>query len=103
MRANWLEGFFNGSKDDVLSQSFAKGLLLRSNGTEIEITSEAEALLDSWGNRWIHKLQAEAAIPPGPYFYQDNALWKVLRLYDDYQGTFVLATKPKDEDGEYGR
>ncbi|KAG8529751.1 uncharacterized protein KY384_005232 [Bacidia gigantensis] len=103
LHAYWLKEYFDGSKDDVLSQSFAQGVLLTSNGTEIEIAPEAKALLNSWGNHWIDTLQGGVAIPPGPYYFKNNALWKALRLYDDHQGAFVLATtKATDEDGKYG-
>ena len=86
----------------MLSPSFAKGILLRTNGSEIKISSEAQDILDSWGSRWVGRLEAGIAIPAGPYYAKSNALWKVLRLYDDDQGTFVVSTKPADEDGTYG-
>lgn len=66
-----------------------KGILLQPSGTDTKSSFEAKALLKSWGNSWIDTLQAGVIVPPGPYFYKDNALWQVLRLYDDYQGAFL--------------
>ena len=48
-------------------------------------------LLESWGNIWMD--ETYLALSPGPYFYKDNALWQVMRLYDDHQGAFLVSTK----------
>ncbi|KAL8666922.1 MAG: hypothetical protein Q9202_001162 [Teloschistes flavicans] len=69
-----IRDFFNGSKDDVLRQEFSKGTLLQPNDTAANLLSEAKALLKSWGNSWIETLAV--TVPPGPYFYKDNALCK---------------------------
>ncbi|KAI4092830.1 MAG: hypothetical protein L6R37_007510 [Teloschistes peruensis] len=96
--ADWLKDFFDSSKDDVLRQEFAKGILLQPNVTAASFSSGAKALLNSWGNSWIQTLAV--TVPPGPYFYKDNALWQVLRLFDDHQGAFLVSLRPA-EDGAY--
>ena len=53
---------------------------------------DAKALLHAWGNSWIET--TDLKISPGPYFYTNNALWEVMRLYDDYQGTFLVSIRP---------
>ncbi|KAL8899111.1 MAG: hypothetical protein Q9207_006362 [Kuettlingeria erythrocarpa] len=100
--ARLLLEFFDVSKDDVLRQEFAKGVLLKSNGTNVKVSPKAEMLLSSWGNKWIERLQTADAVHPGPYFYKDNALWEALRLYDDTQGAFLISTKPTKQKGQFG-
>ncbi|KAL8833573.1 MAG: hypothetical protein Q9170_004188 [Blastenia crenularia] len=99
---DWFRDFFDRSKGDVLSQKFAKRILLQSNGADIKISPEASTLLRSWGNRWVDRLPATITVPQGPYIYKKNALWQVLRLYNDDQRTFVIPVRPTIEDGEYG-
>ncbi|KAI4200446.1 MAG: hypothetical protein LQ350_003894 [Teloschistes chrysophthalmus] len=98
VNADWLKEFFDGSLDDVSRHEFAKGILLQPNGTAANFSSEAKALLKSWGNSWIKTLAV--TVPPGPYFYKDNTLWQVLRLFDDHQGAFLVSLRPAD-DGAY--
>lgn len=102
MDVYWLRVFFDSSIDDVLSQNFVKGILLQSSGAGAKISLEAKALLKSWGNSWIDTLPAAFVVPPGPYFYKNNTLWQFLRLYDDYQGAFLVSVRPTNEDGKYG-
>ncbi|KAL9589174.1 MAG: hypothetical protein Q9203_002024 [Teloschistes exilis] len=47
---------------------------------------------------WIETLAVN--VPPGPYFYKNNALWQVLRLFDDHQGALFVSLRPA-EDGAY--
>ncbi|KAL9607349.1 MAG: hypothetical protein Q9167_007729 [Letrouitia subvulpina] len=98
---DWLKAFFDSSKDDVLSQEFVKGVLLQSSGTDIKISLEVEALLRSLGNSWIDKLPATVIVPAGPYFYKNNALWQILRLYDNDLGAFFVSIRPTNEDGNF--
>lgn len=99
----FLLDFFDESKDDVLRQEFAKGILLQSNRTKVKVSREAEMLLRSWGNAWIVIFEIADAVHPGPYFYKDNTLWEAIRLYDDTQGAFLISIKPTKEKGSYGR
>jgi hypothetical protein len=54
--------------------------------------------LDALGTQWLGILRNQDIrdqLPPGPYLYLDGALKPVYRLYDDVQGAFLTALKPK--------
>lgn len=97
--AAWLAEFFDIPKDYFLSPGFAKGVLLQPNSTDIRVSSEAQALLETWGQSWIDTLAV--SFPPGPYFCRGNALCRVLRLYDDGQWVPLVSLRPA-KDGTYG-
>ncbi|KAL8948507.1 MAG: hypothetical protein Q9222_005310 [Ikaeria aurantiellina] len=99
---DWLKCLFDGSKDDVLTKDFVNGVVLQDiDSSDVDISSEAEALLKSWGNDWIIKSSTSVSIPPGAYLLRKNALWQVLRLYDDHQGAFLVSMQGANEDGAH--
>ena len=99
--------FFESAKDDVIRREFAKGIIFTAE-SEDRLPEESRELLEAWGNVWMRVGLTDAKLPLGPYFYKDNALWNVARLYDDTQGAFVVAVKPKGisyeilNDGKHG-
>lgn len=91
---NTMHDFFESTKDDVIRREFAKGIIFTAE-SEDQLPEDSRELLKSWGNVWMKVGLTDSRLPPGPYFYKDNALWNVARLYDDTQGAFVIAVQPK--------
>lgn len=89
------------TKSMIFLREFVKDvILLCNNNPSVNLSKEAEKLLQSWGNRCI--AQGYYELTPGPYYYKDNALWQVMRLYEDYQGAFLISIKPEmGEEGKY--
>ena len=87
----WLRRGFTGILNSY--REFSKRLILIDHhDKDVLISKEANTLLDSWGGFWIDG--EGLSVRPGPYFYQDNTLYEVMRLYDDEQGAFMISVKP---------
>ena len=71
-------------------------ILSPRNHPHVNISKDAESLLQSWGNDWIEIV--DSALSPGPYFYKDNALLQVMRLYADVKGAFLVSIRRQMDD-----
>ena len=78
---------------------FLDGLILTNVKPNQFITAaDCRKHLESLGAKWLEfRTDKDLAnhLPPGPYLYMNSALKPVYRLYDDKQGAFLTALKPK--------
>lgn len=82
----------------LLSRELVTGvILLVENRTDLNFSIAAEELSQLLGNRLIERV--DSSVSPGFYYYRDNAVWKVMRLYDDCQGAFLVSIKPRTNEG----
>lgn len=78
---------------------FLDGLILVDfKYAQSAIASDLRRYLEALGTKWLDfpsDKDLTDRLPPGPYLYLDKALKPVHRLYDDVQGAFLTALKPK--------
>ena len=82
------------SNDDVFRDDFLKGVIFSgvTRGSSLDISPEANELLESLGTSWIEILDVndgEDTPLPGPYVTAGHHLLEIFRLYDDLQGAFM--------------
>ncbi len=66
------------------------------------ISSEVRSLLQGWGTDWVEHVSKDShKFQPGPHIAVGKALWRVSRLYDDIQNTFLITVKGPNTDGEF--
>ncbi|AEO67441.1 uncharacterized protein THITE_2049603 [Thermothielavioides terrestris NRRL 8126] len=79
---------------------FLDGLLVLTSSEHggHDPATEFRRHLEVLGASWLHVRSDKGLLhrlPPGPYMYIDKALKPVYRLYDDVQGSFLTALKPR--------
>ena len=78
---------------------FLDGLILTNvKPSQFIAAADYRKHLESLGAKWLEVRTDEDLadrLPPGPYLYMNSAPKPVYRLYDDKQGTFLTALKPK--------
>ena len=83
--------------DSPLDISFTDGLLFTGvTASEVEFQKEAQDALQQ-RHRWTmfsRQQEFERDNAQGPHLYYDGAIWQVLRIYDDYTGSFMAALAP---------
>ena len=83
--------------DDVFAQEFLQGIiLLGASHSDIVLDDPLVELLREWGNKWIEVIPPSkaSAFAPGPYIVDNQALFQIWKIYDDYNFAFLKATWP---------
>lgn len=89
--------------DDVFRLQFLDGVIfITAEGQNVDLSQMVVAMLQTWGTSWSlaypqSSLRSEEC--SGPHLLDHGKLYKAYRLYDDVNGAFMMATKPKLHSG----
>ncbi|KAF4469742.1 Amidase signature domain [Fusarium albosuccineum] len=85
-------------KDDVFNrQGFLVNIIFTTTNHKQTFSSDFRHYLEELGNQWRHikiERDGDARLAPGLYYYVDETLRSVCRLYDDTQQAFLCGLKP---------
>ncbi|KAF4993212.1 hypothetical protein FDECE_13490 [Fusarium decemcellulare] len=95
----WLREYLRElDKDDVFKrQGFLVSIIITITSYEHTLPSDCRRYLKELGNQWLHiESERDGGAPPAPglYYYVDETLKSVCRLYDDTQQAFLCGLKP---------
>ena len=84
--------------DDVFRVEFLQNILLISHSC-VQVPDDVMSLAkERWGTQTIKSVIAdESTLSSGLYVTCGRSLYKVYRLFDDLQGTFLISTQPGTE------
>ena len=75
--------------DDVLVPKFLTGILFAMPRKQL-FSAEILNILKSFGNEWVDTLVTNQTGLYGPYVWTSEAFNKIHRLYDDFNGSFMV-------------
>ncbi|KAF5565565.1 amidase signature domain-containing protein [Fusarium napiforme] len=94
----WLKTYLNKLDDcDVYDRNvFLSGVIITTPHHDQAVPHNSLEYLKGLGMKWLDIVveSRKTHLPTGPYFYTDNKLRPVCRLYDDEDGTFFSGLKP---------
>ncbi|PNP80392.1 hypothetical protein FNYG_05991 [Fusarium nygamai] len=95
----WLMTYLNklGGCDVYDSNLFLSGVIITTPHRGQTVPQDPWDYLKELGMKWLEIVGEGGGthLPTGPYFYTDNKLHPVCRLYDDEKGAFFSGLKPK--------
>jgi len=100
--AAWLQEYIDCClrDDDIFRLEVLAGIVLvgpLSQGKKS--TQEVHSLLQTWGTEWVEFVANEGNLRPGPHLIVGKALWRVFRLCDDVQNTFLIIVRGPNMEG----
>lgn len=92
------------ARDDVFKQEYLRCIILCGQSGTIEnvvFTADAVQRLDAWGTQqvlFIPSNSFESGLLRGPYFIQDETIFRIFHLQPDFNRCFVGPTLQISED-----
>lgn len=105
LNQHWLQDYVDESlkTDDVFRLEFLAGVIfITEEAQNTDLSQMAVTMLQTWGTSWsIAYAQSSLGSEEcsGPHLLDQGKLYKAYRLYDDVNGAFMMATKPKLNSG----